>query len=349
MLREYENLFTNEVLAEAASRFGIDEGGLTPLDGQHSLVYDCRRGEESLILKITHTLHRSRENILGELEFVKYVAEGGVAAPRAVSSLDGNLVELLDATEGSFLAFVYEKASGSIVDWRDWTPELFRKWGALLGRMHALTKRFEPSSEAVRRRHWHEDRDWQPRDHPSGMPSFILKETLRAKEWLLSLPQDSDSFGLIHSDLHQWNFFVDDGEVYPFDFDNSHYDWFINDFSTVLQNVILAQARHYERGEYQYWTGGEKMDDPSFVTYFMEPFMAGYREENTLPAHWLSKLPEFLHIRYLTVYWDKCWAREPEELSEEEQTSDFPWRTVKQMHDELVDGLWRRYDFTGFA
>ncbi|MCH7626156.1 MAG: phosphotransferase [Chloroflexi bacterium] len=349
MLREYENLYNDDVLAEAIRRFGIDAGGLTLLDGQHSLVYDCRRGEESLILKITHTLHRSRENIMGELEFVNYVVEGGVAAPRAVSSLRGNLVEVLEAKKGSFLAYAYEKAPGSLVDWRHWKPELFEEWGAVVGRMHALTKRYEPSSEAIRRRFWHEDRDWQLQDHPPGMPSFILDETRRAKEWLMALPQDKDSFGLIHSDLHQWNFFVHDGTIRPFDFDNAHYDWFLADLSTVLQNVILAQARHYERGEYEHWTGGKKMDGQAFLTYFMESFMAGYREQNSLPAHWLNKLPEFLHIRYLTMYWDKRWAREFEELSEQEQASDFPWRTVNQLYDELADGFWRRYDFTQYS
>ncbi len=349
MLKEYGDLYTNDVLAEATRRFGIDANGLTLLDGQHSLVYDCRRGEESLILKITHTLHRSRDNIRGELQFVNYVADGGVAAPRAVSSLNGNLVEVLDVEQGSFLAFAYEKAPGALVDWRHWTPELFTKWGAVVGRMHALTKDYEPSDESLRRRHWHEDRDWQLHGHPAGMPNFILEETRRAKRWLLTLPQDKDSYGLIHSDLHQWNFFVDDGTIRPFDFDNVHYDWFIADFSTVLQNVILAQARHYERGEYEYWTGGKKMDGQPFLAYFVEPFMAGYRGENTLPAQWLKKLPEFLHIRYLTMYWDKCRARESEELSEKEQAGKFPWRTVKQMHDELSDGFWRRYDFTGYV
>ena len=163
----------------------------------------------------------------------------------------------------------------------------------------------------------------------------------------MALPQDKDSFGLIHSDLHQWNFFVDDGTIRPFDFDNAHYDWFLADFSTVLQNVILAQARHYERGEYDYWTGGKKMDGPSFLGYFIEPFMVGYRSENQPGSDWPKLLPEFLHIRYLTMYWDKCRARESEQLSEQEQASDFPWRTMKQMCHELADGFWRRYDFTG--
>ena len=165
----------------------------------------------------------------------------------------------------------------------------------------------------------------------------------------MALPRDKDSFGLIHSDLHQWNFFVHDGTIRPFDFDNAHYDWFVNDLSTVLQNVIPAQERHYERGEYEHWAGGIKMNGQAFLTHFMEPFIAGYREQNRLPAHWLKKLPEFLHIRYLTMYWDKCWAREAEKLSEQEQANAYPWRTVRQIYDELMDGLWRRYDFTQYS
>ena len=137
-----------------------------PHQGSHSYVYEYPRGgspaasDRPIILKLTHSTQRRVPQILGEIDFTNYLAGNGVNVSRAIPSLDGNLVETLEAESGYFVASAYEKAPGDLVDWREWTPELYERWGALIGRMHALTKSYGPSDESVRRRHWHENRDW---------------------------------------------------------------------------------------------------------------------------------------------------------------------------------------------
>ena len=191
MLQHFKHLYSDTIRTEVMRRFGLTPISLDILpDASHSYVYDCKRDGKSYILKITHTIHRRPNHILGELEFINFLADGGVTVPRAVPSLSGNLVESVAADEGEFIVVAFEKAEGSLVDWRTWTPQMFEQWGALIGKMHALTKNYQPSTADIRRRFWHQDFDWNTdADVYRGRPAF--REKARGtRDWLMSLPTD---------------------------------------------------------------------------------------------------------------------------------------------------------------
>ncbi len=160
---------------------------------------------------------------------------------------------------------------------------------------------------------------------------------------------DRDSYGLIHSDLHQWNMLQDGDVLWPIDFDNVHYDWFLSDFTTVVINVVVSQAHHYQRGEYDHWAGGQKMDSEAFLDYFMDPFISGYRLENNLDPVWMRRLPRFLSRHFSTFYVDALWDPEFIRLPEDRQSAEFPWRTMRQMENEVRHDFWGRFDFRRFA
>lgn len=349
MLKQFGHLYDDSVRSEAELRFGLTRAGAVLLEGSHSYVFDYPRDGSPTILKITHSSHRRVQQILGELDFTNYLTDNGMNISRAMPSLRGSLVETLEADSGYFVATAYEKAPGGLVDWQDWTPELFESWGALIGRMHSLTKGYIPSDESIRRRHWHENRDW---DLESSVPESKIefrRYGQRIKDWLLSLPMDRDSYGLIHSDLHQWNMLHHGCELWPIDFDNLHYDWFLSDFTTVVINVVIGQAYSRERGRYDEWTGGRKMDSAEFLDHFMDSFLKGYKSENTLDPVWIQRLPRFLSRHYFTFYIDALWDPQFVHLSEEEQAAEFPWRTLRQMENEIRQDYWGRFDFGRFV
>ena len=350
MLQHFKHLYTDAIRTEAMRRFGLSPVSLDILpDASHSYVYDCKREGKSYILKITHTIHRNPNHILGELEFINFLADGGVTVPRAVPSLSGNLVESIAAAEGEFIVVAFEKAEGSVVDWRTWTPQMFEQWGALIGKMHALTKNYQPSTADIRRRFWYQDIDWNiDAEVYRGRPAFREKARC-TRDWLLSLPTDSDCFGLIHSDLHQWNFFYHEGRIQPFDFDNTHYDWFISDFTTVIVNVVNSQQYHYGRGEYDHWTAGTSMPAAEFLDYFFTPFVEGYRQHNRLDPVWMHHMPAFLNRHWLTFLTDAL--RDPEfgDLTSEQQAATFPWRTLSQSWDEVMNDFWSQFNFDKYA
>ena len=350
MLQHFKHLYTDAIRTEALLRFGLTPVSLEILpDASHSYVYDCERDGLPYILKVTHTVHRQPHNIVGEVEFINYLADGGVSVPRAILSSSGNLVETIPAEEGEFIAIAYEKAPGALVDWRTWTPERFEQWGALIGRMHALTKDYEPSDEGIRRRYWYDDADWNMDIEVYHEYPAFREKARSTRNWLRTLPTDRDSFGLIHSDVHQWNFFYHKGIILPFDFDNTHYDWFISDFTTVIINVVNCQQHHYRRGEYDHWAGGAPMDDHAFLDYFFTPFIEGYRQHNRLDAIWMHHLPAFLDRHWLTFLTDAL--RDPEfcDLAPEQQAAGFPWRTLSQTWDEVMNDYWSRFSFDRYA
>ena len=355
MLKEFGHLYHDAIRSDAERRFGLTRHGSVTHQGSHSYVYEYPGGSSAaaarrpIILKITHSSHRQVPLILGEIDFTNYLADNGMNVSRVVPSLDGNLVETLEAGSGYFLAIAYEKAPGDLVDWREWTSELYERWGALIGRMHALTRSYEPADASVRRRHWHENRDWELESSVPDSHIELRRHGQRIKDWLLSLPADRDSYGLIHSDVHQWNMLSDGGDLWPIDFDNLHYDWFLSDFTTVIINVVLSQQNSHARGAHDEWTGGRKMDSEEFVGYFMEPFMSGYRQVNALDPAWIRLLPRFLNRHYFTFFVDSLWDPEFRHLSEEEQTAEFPWRTLKQLEEEVAGSYWDRFDFSRFA
>ena len=93
MLQHFKHLYTDAIRTEALRRFAFTPVSLEVLpDASHSYVYDCEQEGVPRILKITHTLHRQPHHILGELEFINFLADGGVTVPRAVPSVNGNLV-----------------------------------------------------------------------------------------------------------------------------------------------------------------------------------------------------------------------------------------------------------------
>jgi len=43
-----------------------------------------------------------------------------------------------------------------------------------------------------------------------------------------------ESYGLVHCDVNPTNFYVNDGQITLFDFDDCAYNWFINDIAVAL-------------------------------------------------------------------------------------------------------------------
>ena len=70
-----KNQFNDEILKEIVSRFNLDYGETKPLDGFENFMFYSKRNSRKYVLRIAHTMHRTKDEILGELEFLKYLNE----------------------------------------------------------------------------------------------------------------------------------------------------------------------------------------------------------------------------------------------------------------------------------
>ncbi len=291
MIPSTKRLYNDQILSEAAKRFGSSMQQTKDLGGFESFVYEIERGDgRQFIMKITHSVRRTKDYLMGELEFVNYLAANGVQTSVAVPSVNGELIEMIEAKEGYFLAYAFEKAEGRLIEVTDWSESLLQEWGRVIGQMHRLTKDYTPSNPAYKRQEWSEEdvfanrKKYIPADakHEKALEVFdaLLKE-------IAELPKTKDSYSLIHNDLHQSNFFLTPNQkIIPFDFDDCVYHYFINDIAIVMYHLML----HNKFGFLQ----RDKKESAEFI---LANLMEGYRKENSLDDFWLQKLPLFVRKR----------------------------------------------------
>jgi len=114
----------------------------------------------------------------------------------------------------------------------------------------------------------------------------ILEERLNQ---LRSLPITRDTFGLVHADLHQKNFFFDHNDIYPFDFDDCEYTYFVNDIG-----ITLYYAMRYPRKQYD--------DMTAYARTFFHCFMKGYLRENSITIEEIAYIQDFIKLRHTLLY-----------------------------------------------
>ncbi len=281
--------FNDRILSQAMEPFGIDADQITLLDGFESFIYQFQKEGREYILRISHTQRRSADLIRGELDWINYLADGGVGVSRAVPSQSGEWVEVVDDQHGGqFLAAAFVKAGGQ-PSWKAGiyeNEELFTPYGRLIGRMHRLTKSYQPADPAWKRMEWDDPVNIDTRQWllPASENVYHRQQELIAS--LRRLPKDAESYGLIHLDAHAGNLFIDDESRFTlFDFDDCTYSWFVNDLAMVLFYAV---------------TNREDME--GYAARFWPRFLEGYGQENELDSKWLPQIPHFLKLREIDIF-----------------------------------------------
>ena len=288
MEKRSKERFNDNILQAAMARYGIAPGQIHLLDGFESFMYAFDRGPEACILRIGHTFRRSEALIRGEVDWINFLADGGATVARAVLSAEGNLVEPLDDGRGElFLTTAFRRAEGKPPPREaSWPPRLYETYGQLLGRMHKLSKGYEPADPAWRRPQWDDEIMLDVETHLPETDTRVADRFRALMAHLETLPRDAESYGLIHFDAHGGNFFVDaEGTITLFDFDDCNYSWFANDLAIVLFYLLVDRA-----------------DGPAFLGEFMPHFLRGYRGENRLDPVWLREIPHFMKLREIDLY-----------------------------------------------
>jgi Ser/Thr protein kinase RdoA (MazF antagonist) len=205
-----------------------------------------------------------------------------------IPSNNGELIETMEIEDSYFIVYVFEKAPGDHAEKGQWSDNLITEWGRTLGRIHAATKTFTPSRESLRRIHWHEDDTLNAKKYIPSDQREVIDKIEAHKARLLELPMDNRSYGLIHSDLHNWNFYVHNGSLHVFDTDDCHYNWLAYDIGIPLYYAL----RTAEIGD----------GNIEYARYYFDLFMKGYRDENDIDSVWITRIPDFMKLREMDLY-----------------------------------------------
>jgi len=251
-------------------------------------------------LRFAHAEEKNQEQILAELEFLRYLSANGYPCLRTALSKHGNELEVFDTPTGRYYAVVFLGVPGKSLGDQPLTADLLFGWGKQMGRLHRLSQDYTPADY---RRDDHTARlEWMA-EVLAAFPGEDLarKELKIVGDWLAQLPQTTDNCGLIHYDFETDNVFYseDSGEFHVIDFDDAVYHWFAMDVTTALASF--------------------DGDDPSLAK---GQFIEGYRTEHTLDEEWLALMPGFRryqllygYVRVIRATRDKDFGEEPDWMS----------------------------------
>jgi Ser/Thr protein kinase RdoA (MazF antagonist) len=299
MLNDIQQRYSDDIKNEACLRFGFDPATLEPLEGS-SIVYEGIRDGRAAILKISpgflnpsvQILGATREQALGELDFIHYLNRSGIRVALPLAARDGEWVASLPLDDTAcFLVCAFEKAPGFMYPDEDevvFPRKILVEWGHLLGKMHNLSGAYQPSNPAWQRPGWESNdlldcRALLPRQ-PLIWQRF--EEVILALNDLARCPE---CYGLIHADLHHGNFFNDNGSLVAFDFDAAHYFWYIGDIGIALYNCLpMPRSKTARRRTY--------------AIHFLTCLFKGYTCEKSTPQEWIDRIPLFLKFNELLDY-----------------------------------------------
>ena len=280
-----------DAAAEEALRLWGISGHIRLLGRLDNFTYEATSPQSTLIVRITPDSHRSAGQIESELDWVRFLANSGlsVCAPRA--SAGERLVESIATDAGTLHASVFDKAPGRKFSVSEhWTPEFLRSLGTLIGRMHALTKRYVPAKGLARRQSWFdEDILAQSERYLRRDDATARRELAEVLEWAYALPTTDDSYGLVHTDLNQSNYLIEDGtRITVFDFDDARYHWFAYDLAMPLFYLLAYSDL--------------PLSDQDSHEWYYKTVLDAYSAEYSLGEEWLKRIPGFVRLRRIEHY-----------------------------------------------
>jgi Ser/Thr protein kinase RdoA (MazF antagonist) len=262
-------------------------------DGGRNVVYTCEKeGTDAKILRIAFLNDRSREDFLGELEYVRYLFEHGGSVSDVVSSRKGNLLEEITHNNHTFFICLFKKAKGKMLvennyRYREGAPitEYYYNCGKVLGKLHQISKGYTP----VHRRYSFFDKynaEYIEKLIPGSLP--LLKEKLlELLKTLEGLDRNRDSFGMVHFVYNDGNYSIDfeTGQITVYDFDNSCYCLYMFDLAGLWTHGVGWIQLEPDAGKRK-----------KFIDDYFETVLAGYRSETEIENSMLDKLPLFIQV-----------------------------------------------------
>jgi amicoumacin kinase len=271
---EFKDEFTPDILVRGLAKYGIKSEDAKELGAYENIVWESGQ----IIIRFTHHTHRTLEWICAELEFMDYLFKNGARVVQPVLNKSREFV----ADLGQFYVTAFAKAKGARPSKETWVPAMWKNWGRQIGLMHRLAKDFNP----VHKRYlWFENAYYANPSIDFPEAEIVIPKTKLLIEELKALPRTRDNWGVVHSDVHHGNFFVDeDLDINIFDFDDAMYMHFAQDIAMVMFYGLLVPSEN--RTEY--------------AKRLYQTAMEGYCLENTLSEADLNTIPMFIELRRLT-------------------------------------------------
>ncbi|WP_157950981.1 phosphotransferase enzyme family protein [Peribacillus acanthi] len=283
-----ERIFNESIISQGAELFLIENNSLSKIGDFENYIFSGLRNGTPVVLRFTHSSHRSHEQVKAEIEWVDYLHKNGISVYEHFHSKQAALSEALTAEDGTqFFVCCYEKMPGANLKWSEFkeNPELIELWGEAIGGMHSVTKNYEVRPGVPKRPDWDEEDLLDIEKYMPNVEGDIVEYRNSILNEIRGLTKNKDTYGMIHSDLHLGNFHYHEGKLYLFDFDDCSYHFFASDIAIPLYYTCMARGFSEKEG----------MDD--FGAEFLKNFLKGYNKFHSVSEEVIQSIPLFLRLR----------------------------------------------------
>jgi amicoumacin kinase len=284
-----------ELLSAASRLYATSPELLTPLFGGFSnAVYKFPMGDKAGTLRIG-VEDCPPDQKLGMLKLVHFLAGHGAPVAAPLFSTHQHLKETLEHDGKRYTVTACEHIDGILAERippDEWSEALFNNIGRAAGKLHAVSKGYQPSNASQCPPEWFEsDEIREARDLLLNSPDPARQRLEDLLTELLRLPTEPPDYGIIHDDLHFANFLVrPDGDITIIDFDDCEYGWYAIDVAMALFDVLVL------------YNATSETESQQFAVRFMTSYLAGYRLENDISPEWMRQIPRFIKLKELCIY-----------------------------------------------
>ena len=260
-------------------------------DGQNAVYYCTKENESSKVLRISLN-DRSREELLAEAEYIRWLFENGGSVSNIISSKNGNLVEEITNNNVAYFFSLFDKAKGkqfheNAYRYRKDVPiaEYYYNIGKTIGKLHQLSKEYSP----IHHRYNFFDK-YNAKYVNELIPDYFDVLKFKLNELfgeLEALGYGHDIYGMVHLDYNDSNYSIDfeTGQITVYDFDNSCFGWYMFDLAYTWMYLVGWAIEIKEPNERK-----AIMDDIS------KSIFDGYKSETILDDRLLDKFPFFINV-----------------------------------------------------
>lgn len=246
--------------------------------------------EEPFMIRVSLTPKKTRSEILSELMWLDDLKQFKNTVCEPSVSLRGKLLEEFEIDGQTYRASMFRTARGVIKATADMTPMFFICCGDLLGAIHHVSTDEREKGFKFQRGTKADDFAATKERVRGKIPAEILERIDRIEEKVAVLPKKIGHYGICHGDFHLDNFFVEENNIWVFDFDSCGYAHYLYDVASFIQACFL-------RG---YGAGRDLRD--VMENEILRYFKIGYCLNKACDEHFWDELELFMMYRTALTY-----------------------------------------------
>ena len=248
---------------------------------------------EPFMIRVSATPKKTRSEILSELMWLDDLKQFKHTVCEPNVSLRGNLLEEFEIDGKTYRASMFRTARGVIKTTTDMTPLFFICVGDLLGAIHHVSTDERELGIKFKRPSKAEDFAALKARVADKVPPPIMEKIQKIEAQVNGLSQELGRYGICHGDFHMNNFFVEENNIWVFDFDGCAYAHYLYDIASFIQACFL---RGYGAGQ----------DLRKVMDEMLCYFKIGYTLNHACDEHFWDDLELFIAYRTALTYLSLC-------------------------------------------